>query len=134
MTTETLSERTRRDLGALSHLAGSLMQRCVSTGDNITFETAQKMNAIVRRVCDELRAEGLDVSEISPMEAGLQVPLHLLDTPANRRYLEALVEAHACALEVDRERGYGNDGPAQDLEDLCCEVRMEIFGPGGGRE
>jgi hypothetical protein len=134
MNTETLSERSLRDLAALSHLAGSLMQRCVSTGDNIAFEAAQKMNAIARRVCDELRAEGVDVTEISPTQSGLEVPLHLLDTPTNRRYLDALVEAHRAALAVDYERGYGNDGPAQDLEDLVCEVRMEIFGPGGGRE
>ena len=129
-----MSERTRRDLAALSHLAGDLMQHCVGTKDEIALMMAKLMNDIVFRVDKELRAQGIDTSQISPTEAGLEVPLHLLDTPANRRYLSALIEAHQCALAVDIERGYGQDGPAQDLEDLVCEVRMEVFGPGGGRE
>lgn len=130
MSTDTLSEKVRRDLAAVSHLAGRLMQHQCTKGDDLGMELAGKMNETIGRVCAELRAAGQDVTAISPTEAGLDVPLHLLDTTANRRYLDALKQAHICALEVDYERGYGNDGPAQMLEDLVCEVRMEIFGPG----
>lgn len=133
MTTE-LNDKTRRELAAVSHLAGRLMQHCVGTRDEVALDLANRMNEAVHRVCTELRAAGVDVSAISPTEAGLDVPLHLLDTTANRRYLAALTEAHRCAVEVDRERGYGMDGPAEILEDMVAEVRMEVYGPGGGRE
>jgi hypothetical protein len=134
MSTDTLSEKTRRELAAVSRLCGKLMQHCAVTGDDITAELAQQINARVFGVCQELRAAGQELPAVSMQAAGLEVPLHLLDTTANRRYLAALVEAHRAALEVDFERGYGEDGPAQDLEDLVAEVKMEIFGPGGGKE
>lgn len=62
------------------------------------------------------------------------VPLHLLDTPANRRYLSALQEAWECALAVDRERygeSIGTDGCAQVIEMVLADVQEEVSGPVG---
>ena len=61
------------------------------------------------------------------------VPLEMLSTPANRRYLDALEEAHRRALAVDAERyGEGEDGPAAGMiELLVSETREEVFGPVG---
>lgn len=62
------------------------------------------------------------------------VPLHLLDTPANRRLARALREAYEAAIEVDLERGYGEDGPAEHIGELLGRVEQEVFGPAGARE
>src|ERR1043166_7726730 len=50
------------------------------------------------------------------------VPLHLLDTTANRKYAAVLREAWQCALEVDRERGKGENGPASRLLNILQRV------------
>jgi hypothetical protein len=66
-----------------------------------------------------------------------EVPLRLLDTSANRRYLRLLEETHAAALDVDEERGYGREGagPASGMvEMLLVEARQEVCGPAGARE
>lgn len=69
-----------------------------------------------------------------PTRSTEPTPLHLMDTPANRRLLAALVEAHKAALEVDEERGI-YDGFAEVLESFAAERRDEVFGSvGGGRE
>lgn len=63
------------------------------------------------------------------------VPLDLLSSTANRRYERALQEAWECALAVDRERGWPEDGPAGLIEMILHEVRTEVYGPvGSGRE
>lgn len=62
------------------------------------------------------------------------VPLHLLDTPTNRRFALRLREAYEAAREVDQERGYGDDGPADYLADLLARVEIEIYGPTGSGE
>lgn len=57
------------------------------------------------------------------------VPLQLLDTPANRRYLAALQEAHTAALTVDQERYGSEDGPAACvLSELVAVVEIEVYG------
>jgi nucleotide-binding universal stress UspA family protein len=58
--------------------------------------------------------------------------LAALDSPANRRLLDALTVAQAAALEVDKERGHAGDGFAEVLEDFAAEVQTEIHGPRGG--
>lgn len=65
------------------------------------------------------------------------VPLHLLDTPANRRYRDALRVAWEAGLAVDLERygeKIGTDGCAQVIEMVLADVEMEISGPGGRDE
>lgn len=62
------------------------------------------------------------------------VPLHLLDTPANRRYRDALQVAWEAGLAVDRERygeRIGTDGCAQVIEMVLRDVEQECFGAAG---
>jgi hypothetical protein len=61
------------------------------------------------------------------------VPLQLLDSPANRRLLNALLEAHEAALEVDRERGI-EDGFADVIEHFAAGVQTEVHGPADARQ
>ena len=68
-----------------------------------------------------------------PMQASTfpDIPLHLLDTPANRRYLRALQNARDAAAEVDQERQEsGVDSVAAEiLEMLLADTEMEVHGP-----
>jgi hypothetical protein len=59
------------------------------------------------------------------------VPLALLSTEASRRYARAVRQAYDAALEVDRERGYGNDGPASALAPLVETAELDAFGAVG---
>lgn len=66
-----------------------------------------------------------------------EVPLELLDTPANRRYLSTLREAWKAGLAVDEERygkAIGTDGCAQVIEMVLRDVEQEVHGAAGGRE
>lgn len=65
-----------------------------------------------------------------PTRSTEPTPLHLMDTPANRRLLAALVEAHKAALEVDAERGI-HDGFAEVMESFAAERRDEVYGSAG---
>lgn len=125
---------TRSGLAALNLVAGRLATRSVTAGDPEMCELAMKVVKMTAQMCQEEEAANGPLPSISLESAGLHVPLQLLDTPANRRLLRALEEAHEAALAVDHERGYGEDGPAQDLENMVCETREEIFGPAGMRE
>lgn len=63
-----------------------------------------------------------------------ETPLTLLDTPANRRYAEALRVAWEAGLAVDRERygdRIGTDGCAQVIEMVLADVEEELHGPAG---
>ena len=127
--TDILSHRVRRDLATVSHIAGDLAQRCITLNDGRAAKLSNDLNIAVCRICGNLETEGVTLPAVS------EVPLHLLDTPANRRLLEALREAHAAALEVDRERGYGEEGViSQDIENLLSEVQLEVYGPSGTGE
>lgn len=65
------------------------------------------------------------------------VPLHMLDTPANRRLARALRDAYEAAVEVDRERGTYTEGEPEDgptampIVELLVRVEEECFGPAG---
>ena len=61
------------------------------------------------------------------------VPMRLLDSPANRLLLRALEEAHAAALEVDAERGIV-DGFADVIEHFAAGVQTEVHGPADVRQ
>jgi len=67
-----------------------------------------------------------------------EVPLHLLNTPANRAYAAKLREAWQAGLAVDRERygeDIGTDGCAQVIEMLLADAETEIGGAiGAGLE
>jgi len=75
-----------------------------------------------------------ETAEDAVQEVAEGVPLHLLDTPANRRYAEALQDAYAAALAVDRERygeSIGTDGCAQMVEALLRNTLGEVVPPVG---
>jgi len=67
----------------------------------------------------------------APLPDPQGVPLALLDTPASRRYARLMREAYEAALAVDRERGYGSDGPAAMLEGLAEEAELDAYGAVG---
>jgi hypothetical protein len=65
-----------------------------------------------------------------------QVPLHLMDTPAARRLVEALEETARIALEVDQERGWIDSngesaGYADTIGGMALGLRTEVYGPRG---
>ena len=57
------------------------------------------------------------------------VPLHLLDTPANRELLRCLLLTREAAQAVDKERGHDGDGFAEVIEHFAAQVQTEIHGP-----
>ncbi len=59
------------------------------------------------------------------------VPLEMLDSPANRRLARLLREAYEAAVEVDKERGTWPDGRADGVADLAAAVELEVYGPAG---
>ena len=72
-------------------------------------------------------------------EDGIQVmaegvPLHLLNTPANKHYFHCLLAALNAATEVDKERygeSIGTDGCAQMIEVIMRETLGELYAPVG---
>ena len=76
-----------------------------------------------------LEAAGADRPQSLP--APLSVPLALMDTPKSRKYARLMREAYEAAREVDHERGYGDDGPADVLEGFAEEAERDAFGAVG---
>ncbi len=76
-----------------------------------------------------LEAAGADRPQALPPP--LAVPLALLDTPKSRRYARLMREAYDAARDVDHERGYGDDGPADVLEGFAEEAERDAFGAVG---
>lgn len=71
------------------------------------------------------------------MIADWQALAVLSDTPANRRYAQALRVAWEAGLSVDRERygeDIGTDGCAQIIEMVLQNVEAELHGPVGSGE
>ncbi len=77
----------------------------------------------------DMEAVGADRPQSLP--APVDVPLALLDTPASRKYARLMREAYEAAREVDHERGYGDDGPADILEGFAEAAELDAFGPVG---
>ncbi len=104
-------------------------------------EQAQERRAqaeeALRHLVLSLEKAGADAPEDADTPRN-EVPLALLDTPANRRYAQKLREAWEAGLEVDRERygaDIGTDGCAQVIEMVLADVEEECFGAvGAGRE
>lgn len=64
-----------------------------------------------------------------PASSPKLLTLGLLTSPANRRLLDALRQAHGAAKAVDRERGYWPDGMAESFADFVIETEREVYGP-----
>ena len=87
-----------------------------------------------RRMGLRLEKAGADRPGVPPPSLDADVPLALMDTPANRRYAEALRVAWEAGLAVDRERygpNIGTDGCAQVIEMVLADVEEELHGPTG---
>jgi len=121
----------RRALDDVRGLLNALRFDVAAGRTRAAREKVQRADDVARRLALRLEASGADrpAGTVRPPE----VPLRLLDTPANRAYLDALEETHRRALAVDAERyGPHEDGPAAGmLELLLMEAREEVFGPAG---
>ena len=103
---------------------------------NAARHTLEQTEDAARRMA--LRLEQAGAQRPEGHQPPPEVPLHLLNTPANRRYVETLHAAWEAGKAVDRERfgaDIGTDGPAQAVERLLAEAEEELHGPvGSGRE
>ena len=82
----------------------------------------------------ETRLEQVGAERPKAIASPSSVPLALLNTPANRRYAQALRDAWEAGLAVDRERygeNIGTDGCAQVIEMVLADVEQELNGPTG---
>ena len=87
-----------------------------------------------RRLALRMEKAGADRPDAPPPSLDGGTPLHLLDTPANRRYADTLRAAWEAGMAVDRERfgeEIGADGRAQMVEMLLADVEEEIHGAVG---
>ena len=123
------------ELDGMRALAGRLKQS-VSYATHYTgrrqVETLEQAARLAAQL--ETRLEQAGAQRPAHTAPAPDVPLALLDTPANRRYAEKLREAWEAGLEVDRERygpGIGTDGCAQVIEMVLADVEQEIGGPVG---
>ncbi len=116
----TFAERVRSNMFALRD---RLHERKVADALALAEFT---MKAAILVGNDLERAGAEPMEELAPPP---EVALDLLDTTANRAYLEALRDAYAAAQRVDEERGWGGHGPAEILDMLIREVEQEVYGP-----
>lgn len=118
-----------RTLAAKIKAAGSQAMRTTGLKQGERLEDVQRLAAQM-----ETRLEQAGAERPAVVAAPMTVPLALLDTPTNRRYLETLRACYAAALAVDRERygeGIGTDGCAQAIEMVLADVEEEVGGPVG---
>jgi len=131
---QALLDRTARASYALSRDLDRMRQAATRAGGANIAEQLQDLQGrawtTMRALVDAGAADptGGQVTTAAP-----PVPLHLLDTPANRRLLHALEEAHAAALDVDGERRIV-DGFADVIEHFAAGVQTEIYGPADVRQ
>ncbi len=129
-----LALRPARACHALSRDLDRMCQAAMRTG---TAHVAEQLMDLQGRAWVTMRdlvdAGAADPTGGQVAASNADVPLHLLDSPANRRLLRALEEAHAAALEVDRERGI-EDGFADVIEHFAAGVATEVHGPADVRQ
>lgn len=122
----------RRSLDTLRGALYGLARDLAAGRVGAARDKVQQADDAARRLALALEASGADRPAGTVRPPG--VPLPLLDTPANRRYLEKLREAWEAGLAVDRERygeDIGTDGEAQVIEMLIKDKETEIHGPVG---
>lgn len=129
---KTLDQAAARFFGVHKALFGTLRRGDLSAP---AAETIEQTRAGAWYALKDLVAAGAaDPRPHRPAAVGpTETPLHLLDTPKNRRLLNALVEAHQAALDVDAERGIV-DGFAEVIEHFAAQVQTEIYGPADLRQ
>lgn len=127
----------RKKAGAAWGLACALRYDIAGGKTQQAQERRAEAEEALRQLVLDMERAGADAPADTDT-ARNEVPLALLDTPANRRYAEKLREAWEAGLAVDRERygaDIGTDGCAQVIEMVLADVEQECFGAvGAGRE
>jgi len=124
-------DRLRRDPDAADALAlieqGRRVNHSVLTG----LVSAGAQDPLKKALAEDRRERlerGLPTAPVR------EVPLHLLSSPAARRYAEAIRAAATACREMETERyGPDCDGLAETLEDYADVAELEVFGPVGLR-
>ncbi len=127
-------DRTARSCHILSRELGRMRQAAARANVANVAEQLQDLQGRAWTTMRDLVDAGADDptgGRVTTQET--PVALHLLDSPANRRLLSALLEAHAAALEVDEERGIV-DGFADVIEHFAAGVQTEVHGPADARQ
>lgn len=121
------------ELDALRALAAKLRSAGSQASRSVGREQGQRMEELMSLAAQlETRLDRAGALKPEAVAVRHEVPLHLLDTPANRDYTEKIRVAWEAGLVVDRERygeRIGTDGEAQILEMLLADKEMEIGGP-----
>ncbi len=127
-------DRTARACHALSRDLDRMRQGAARAGaGNLAEELIDLQGRAWVAMRDLVDAGAADPTGGRVTTAAPLVPLHLLSSPANRRLLRALEEAHAAALAVDEERGI-EDGFADVIEHFAANVATEVHGPADLRQ
>lgn len=125
----------QNDLNSLRVLAGKIKQAGSQAMRAVGREQAERAAEVIGLAAQlETRLEQAGAERPAGRAPVRVVPLEMLDTPANRHYLELLRETHDAGMAVDRERfgpSIGTDGCAQVIEMVLAEVEQEVYGPAG---
>lgn len=120
--------------GGASTSAGMFLQIGDTAMVREALEEARKARKASEQILNRLIAMG--AKRPGSAVAADALPLHLMDTPANRRYLAALEAAAEAGAAVDRERGWidangESTGHGETLAGLALLTRREVHGPEG---
>lgn len=123
------------ELDSLRSLAAKLRSAGSQAMRSVGHEQGQRLEELMGMAAQmETRLERVGAQKPARVAARYEVPLHLLDTPANRRYAAKLRVAWEAGLVVDEERygpKIGTDGEAQIIEMVLADKEQEIAGPAG---
>lgn len=123
------------DLNSLRTLAAKIKAKGSQAMRSVGHRQGEQLQELMGLAAQlETRLERAGAEQAAVVAAPMTVPLALLDTPANRRYLETLRACYEAALAVDWERygeSIGTDGCAQAVELILADVEEELRGPTG---
>ena len=125
----------QNEMDALRALAVKLRSAGSQAMRSVGHDQGQRLEELMSLAAQmETRLEMAGAQKPAQVSTRFQVPLEMLNTPANRDYTAKLRVAYEAGLIVDRERygeRIGTDGEAQILEMLLADKEMEIGGAVG---
>ncbi len=123
------------ELDSLRSLAAKLRSAGSQAMRSAGHEQGQRLEELMGLAAQmETRLGQAGAQKPAQVAARHDVPLHLLNTPANRDYTAKLRVAWEAGLVVDEERygpKIGTDGEAQIIEMVLADKEREVFGPAG---
>ena len=123
----------QNELNSLRTLAAKIKQTGSQAMRTVGLKQGEQMKELMGLAAQmETRLDRAGAERPAVVAAPMTVPLALLDTPANRRYVRDLRTAWESALAVDRERygeNIGTDGCAQAVEMILADAEQELHGP-----